>query len=35
MKNVYLWCVAVEGTKMAVVLVLSGSEGLAGPKAGF
>jgi hypothetical protein len=30
MKNVYLWYVAVEGGKMAVVLGWSGSEGLAG-----
>jgi hypothetical protein len=28
---VYLWYVAVEGAKMAVVLGCSGSEGLAGP----
>jgi hypothetical protein len=28
MENVYLWCVAVEGVRMAVVL---GSKGLAGP----
>jgi hypothetical protein len=31
MKNVYFWYVAVEGAKMAVALVLSGSEGLVGP----
>jgi hypothetical protein len=29
-KSVYLWYVAVEGAKMAVVLGWSGSEGLAG-----
>jgi hypothetical protein len=31
MKNVYLWYVAVEGAKIAVVLGWSGNEGLAGP----
>jgi hypothetical protein len=31
LKNVYLWYVAVESAKMAVVLGSSGSEGLAGP----
>jgi hypothetical protein len=31
MKNVYLWYVAVEEAKMAVVLGWSGSECLAGP----
>jgi hypothetical protein len=31
MTNVYLWYAAVEGAKMTVVLVWSGSEGLAGP----
>jgi hypothetical protein len=31
MKNVYLWYVAVEGAKMAVVLGSGGSEGLAEP----
>jgi hypothetical protein len=30
MKNVFLWNVAVEGAKMAVNLVWSGSDGLAG-----